>query len=118
LAWDKGAEFAPVKNWPEIDKKGVMTAKFIGDDGRMNGNEPKERDAITARTIVQLAQGSVNELPEYDEKVIVITPDFRCLGRLGRDGKWYSVYRPDPLPNVMAWARLEGSSPPSIQRGC
>jgi hypothetical protein len=45
-------------------------------------------------------------LPPTNENVIAITEKYSCLGCVGADGKWYSVYSNAPLPKVIDWEPL------------
>ncbi|MDB6024546.1 MAG: hypothetical protein JWM68_769 [Verrucomicrobiales bacterium] len=48
---------------------------------------------------------SVSEaLPQANERVIVITPEFRCLGYLDLQGLWHDFYDNSRVENVIGWA--------------
>jgi hypothetical protein len=43
-------------------------------------------------------------LPIPNEQVIVITPQFRCLGYLDDNGLWHDFYDDSRVENVTGWA--------------
>jgi hypothetical protein len=43
--------------------------------------------------------------PEIEERVIVLTPKFRCLGYLDRDGVWRYAVDGVPIEGVLKWTR-------------
>ena len=45
-------------------------------------------------------------LPAQQERVIVITPQFRCLGYLDVEGLWRDYYDNARIENVIGWADL------------
>ena len=48
---------------------------------------------------------SVSEaLPQANEQVIVITPEFRCLGYIDMQGLWHDFYDNSRVENVTGWA--------------
>jgi hypothetical protein len=45
-------------------------------------------------------------LPVPQERVIVITPSFRCLGYLDAEGLWRDFYDNSRIENVVGWTDL------------
>jgi hypothetical protein len=42
------------------------------------------------------------QLPEPERNVIVITPQYRCLGYVDAEGRWHGIAR-DTIRDVVAW---------------
>jgi hypothetical protein len=50
-----------------------------------------------------------DRLPRSNTTVLVLTPKFRSMAVLGRDGKWRRAGRSEEIEGVIAWSPLPGA---------
>lgn len=66
--------------------------------------------ALTERTsggTESPGQFSVNDkLPRWGQRVMVITPIFKCLGFLGPDSKWRDAWDGSAIEGVQSWSSM------------
>lgn len=54
----------------------------------------------------ELIHSVSDALPQPNEQVIVITPEFRCLGYLDLEGLWHDFYDGSSVENVIGWLAI------------
>ena len=61
--------------------------------------------ALPSQDKDQSIHSPTQEKPDIDERVIVITRHFRCLGFLDESGIWHYHSDSAPIENVLNWTR-------------
>lgn len=67
------------------------------------GQSPEE---LRSLGFIPVADG----LPRPNTTVLVLTPTFRSMAVLGRDGKWRRAGGSEEIENVIAWSPLPGAA--------
>lgn len=74
-----------------------MTWRRFGQDGRVKTD--------TGHTILL-----TEKLPPIDERVMVVTDKFRCLGYRDQTGAWHHAQNGQGIENVRGWYSLDSKT--------